>query len=325
MEEHPELSQQQRIALAKAALVKAQLQPEPVRPRTREQFQYRLPFPAPNYAPDPKPTTLDLVRKVVVTVTALAFAIMAGLTFGPRSATAADSFEGGFLHSEYAMLSFLSETHLMWLILVIAVIIHATFVWWPTQTSTPRQQRTGFLMAGIHISGILWFVAAANGIPWLLLVASAAGSLCGIQAVRELNIRTARYNWERIATDGVIGLLTGWFIALTGNAVSILLTHWGWDLWIPEDIWALVGIAAVTWVGAYLCMTERGRISIAFGIAVGFVGIMIARLFGDHHSIWVAIVSGCCAFVLLLVTENRRYRIRHAENRAARGLATEFD
>ena len=37
------------------------------------------------------------------------------------------------------------------------------------------------------------------------------------------------------------------------------------------------------------------------------------------QSVWVAIVAAMGAFIVLLATENRRYRINHAEHRAALG------
>ena len=170
-----------------------------------------------------------------------------------------------------------------------------------------------------------WLLSAKFGHPVFAFLSALAGATLGFLAIRELNRRTARYNTERLCTDAPIGCFAGWFIALTATSLAVMLTSWGWDLWISDIIWALLAIAIITWLAALLCMTERGRVSVALGVGAGLVGIMIARLFGEHNSVWVALVAGSCAFILLLVTENRRYRIKHAERRAERGLATEFD
>lgn len=323
MASEPELSQEERIALAKEAIYSARgvgpkPEPEPVEP-------YVLPFPAPNYDPDPEPTTADLVRRIVVSVTALAMAFTAGLVFGPEGVVAPERFAGGYFTSTYSALSMLAETHTVWLVLIVGSLVQATFQWWPTQNSTPRQQRTSYLVAGLNLASIGWLLSAKFGHPFWALVSALAGAVFGYLAIRELNRRTARYNTERLCTDAPIGWFTGWFIALTGTSLAVLLTSWKWNLWISEVIWALLAVALITWVAAHLCMTERGRVSIALGVGAGLVGIMVARLCGEHNSVWVALLAGCCAFVLLLVTENRRYRIKHAEHRAERGLATEFD
>ncbi|MFC0582241.1 hypothetical protein [Micrococcoides hystricis] len=319
-----EMSQEERIALAKEAIYGARglrTEPEP----EEEPEPYVLPFPAPNYDPDPEPTTTDLIRKLLVSVSAIGMAFTAGLVFGPHGVTAPEKFPHGYFAADYSALSLFPETHLMWLLLMVGALTHAVFQWWPTQTSTPRQRRSGYYVAGLNLSAVLWLLGAHLGWALLAFTGALAGAVCGWLAIRELNRRTARYNTERLCTDAPIGLYAGWFLALTATTLAVLLTSWKWDLWIPDFIWALIAVALLTWLAAHLCMTERGRVSVALGVGAGLAGIMIARLFGEHNSVWVALLAGSCAFVLLLVTENRRYRIKHAEHRAQRGLATEFD
>lgn len=325
MASEPELSQEERIALAKQAIYSARGVGARPAAEPAAVEAYVLPFPPPNYDPDPEPTRADLIRRIVVSVTALAIAFTAGLVFGPEGVVAAERFPHGYFSSTYSAMSMLAETHIVWLILIIGSLVHGTFQWWPTQNSTPRQQHTSYLVAGLNVAAVGWLLSAKFGHPLWAFVSALAGAVLGFLAIRELNRRTARYNTERLCTDAPIGWFTGWFVALSGTSLAVLLTSWKWDLWISDVIWALLAIAVITWVAAHLCMTERGRVSIALGVGAGLVGIMIARLFGEHNSVWVALVAGCCAFVLLLVTENRRYRIKHAEHRAERGLATEFD
>ena len=70
--------------------------------------------------------------------------------------------------------------------------------------------------------------------------------------------------------------------------------------------------------------TERGRIVLASGFAWGMFWLLVPRLLGPDHSVWVAVLAGMAGFVVLVATENRRYQINHAEHRAARGKRTEF-
>lgn len=222
--------------------------------------------------------------------------------------------------SDVSMLSMASWHLAIWPILWLALGIHVIHQWMPSQISADRQRTTGWRLSAAMAGVGLWLLLTRLGLAWFdVFVWLAIGYLL-VDTVHQLNLYTARTRTERVITDGTIGLFTGWTIVFTATVASTWLQRAGVDiLWIPGSLWAVLTLVVVIWGTAMLTMTERGRITIALGLAWGLAAILGTRLIGPMQSVWVAIVAAMGAFIVLLATENRRYRINHAEHRAALG------
>ena len=203
--------------------------------------------------------------------------------------------------------------------------VYTVHQWLPSQASAARQRAVGWRVAAVMAAAVGWFVIVRTGVMLgAELVVWLALAYLLVDAVHQLNLYTARNRVERAITDGSIGLFAGWAVIYTATNLSIWLQSLGINLlWIPGAVWAVLTLVVVVWGTAMMAMTERGRMTIALGLSWGLAAILVPRLVGSMHSVWVAIVAAMGLFVVLLVTENRRYRINHAEHRAALGHVVE--
>ncbi|MFC7401909.1 hypothetical protein [Citricoccus sp. GCM10030269] len=295
--------------------------PEPAPPVSN----YIPPYNLPSLEPDPAPTSLDVLRRFTVTVAFLVF--VGGGIFGigflgnDGAGPWLHELHGGRFAGGFSMLSMSSWHQLVWPVLWLAMGLYTVHQWLPSQASAARQRATGWRLSAAMVAATLWFVIARTGVllGFELAVWLAVGYLL-VDSIHQLNLYTARTRVERAITDGMIGLFTGWAVIFAATNASIWLQSLGINLlWIPGPVWAVLTLIIVVWGAAMMAMTERGRITIALGLAWGLTAILVPRLVGSMTSVWVAIVAAMGLFVVLLATENRRYRINHAEHRAALG------
>ncbi|WFP17148.1 hypothetical protein [Citricoccus muralis] len=276
---------------------------------------YVPPYVLPSRQRDPEPELSDTFRQVTVTITWV-LAVAAGLvsTGWLGDATSLREIHDGAYRGGSSLLSMAG-----WWMAILPVLwgllgAYVLYQWAPSQRSAVRQRAVGWYVANAMITWAAWFLLV-HAQPWgLEILAAGATTVLSVRAIQVLNLHTARHRTERTFTDVVIGVFTGWSIVFCLFSVSVVLTRWGANLlWIPGEIWAVLGLLLTTWATSLLTMTERGRMAIALGYSWGLVAIMGARLFGQLFSTWVIIVAGICAFVVILTTENRRYRIARAE------------
>lgn len=271
----------------------------------------------------------DLLRRIAVTVAWLAFvagsAFGLGLLAGEPDAPSLHELHGGRFAGGYSMLSMVFWAQLIWLALWVAMGVYTVHQWLPSQASAARQRAVGWRVAAVMAAAVGWFVIVRTGVMLgAELVVWLALAYLLVDAVHQLNLYTARNRVERAITDGSIGLFAGWAVIYTATNLSIWLQSLGINLlWIPGAVWAVLTLVVVVWGTAMMAMTERGRMTIALGLSWGLAAILVPRLVGSMHSVWVAIVAAMGLFVVLLATENRRYRINHAEHRAALGHVVE--
>jgi hypothetical protein len=290
-----------------------------------EAVRYIPPYNLPSREPDPAPVPSDLLRRVTVTIAWLVFVAggVYGLGFLGEDATGPwlHELHDGRFTGAYSMLSMASWAMAAWPVLWLAMGVYTVHQWMPSQAAAARQRATGWRASAAMVAAVAWFVIARTGVMLgAELVVWLALTYLLVDSIHQLNLYTARTRVERAITDGMIGLFTGWAVVYAATNGSIWLQSLGINLlWIPGPVWAVLTIVVIVWGTAMLAMTERGRITIALGLSWGLAAILVPRLVGSMHSVWVAIFAAMGLFVVLLATENRRYRINHAEHRAALG------
>jgi hypothetical protein len=283
------------------------------------------PYNLPSLEPDPRPGALDWLRRLVVTLGYALFLVggLYGVGFlgEPADGPWLHELHGGRFAGGYSMLSMASWHQFIWPVLWVALGLYTVHQWFPSQAAASRQRAVGWRLSAAMAATVVWFVIVRTGVLLgvELVVWLALGYLL-VDCIHQLNLYTARTRAERTITDGMIGLFTGWAVIFAATNVSIWLQSLGINLlWIPGQVWAVLAIVVAVWGAAMLAMTERGRITISTGLAWGLAAILVPRLVGSMTSVWVAIFAAMGLFVVLLATENRRYRINHAEHRAALG------
>jgi hypothetical protein len=298
-------------------------------------YTYIPPYNLPSRTPDPKPTLWDLARRIFVSLGALTAVLSTLWMFGWLNSSEEnpsilgqggldESLAGGWFSGEQALLSPDFNWYWIWPVITVGLIIHACYQWTPAQHSTPRQQRSGWLVgtAALLMLGVTASLYAGMFTLTLLSSAVIAGVLT--EAVRQFNLYTARTDTERQLTDDIVGLFYGFALIQVMSALSVWLTEQGWHIpGIPALLWAGVGLLLCVWTAAFYSMTERGRITIALALAWGLFWLIFPRILGEVTSVWIALGAAMGAFIVLLATQSRRYRINHAERRAAMGRPLE--
>lgn len=289
-------------------------------------YTYIPPYNLPSRDPDPAPRPHDLLRRLVVTLGAGAAVLsvlwMSGWQSDVRilAVGGLDGLVDGWYSGRRALLTPNAVHYWLWPLIVVGLVLHALHQWAPSQRSTPRQRRSGWLVACASWLMLGWTAAVHAGLLWLAVLASLAAALALLDAVRQFTFHTARSVSERRLTDRPVGLFAGWALVGAMSSVSIALTAVGVRIpGVPADLWGMVGLMATVWTGAYYAMTERGRMAVALGMGFGLLCLVFPRLFSDAPSAWVAVGAAFGAFIVVLATESRRHRINHAERRAAMG------
>ncbi|NLS09660.1 hypothetical protein HGQ17_06500 [Nesterenkonia sp. MY13] len=298
-------------------------------------YTYIPPYNMPSRDPDPEPNKWDLYRRIAVTVGAVMALIstmwMLGWFGSSEENPAILSGSGlkeiqsdGWFSGDYALLTPDHNWYWIWPAITLALGAHCAFQWRAPQESTPRQRRTGWFVAGS--SALMLVVTASLYLGYFTLGLLASLAIAGLltEAIRQFNLYTARNTTERRLTDAIVGLFYGFALVQAMSSISAWLTSRGWDIpGIPALLWALIGLLGCVWTAAFYSMTERGRITIALGLAWGLFWLIFPRILGEATSVWVAIGAAMGAFIVILATQSRRHRINHAERRAAMGRPLE--
>lgn len=285
-------------------------------------YTYIPPYNLPSRDPEPRPRATDMVRQAVVTLGVVAAAASV-LVMWDSAMFIGDGFTDlvdGWYSGQQALLTPSHWFYWFWPLVVVTLLGHAVHQWSTSQISTPRQRRTGWLVALASILMLVWVLAIRADNLTLAALAALAAALALIDCIRQFMLRTARNSAERRLTDGPVGLFTGFAMVHAMGSLSAWLTAHNIHIpGVPDTVWALAGLAVCIWLGALYSMTERGRITIALGLGWGMFWLVFPRLLSDLQSVTVAIVAAMGAFIIILATQSRRHRINYAERRAAMG------
>lgn len=272
---------------------------------------YVAPYNLPERSVNPRQTPLDLLRRVLVSGSAITFLILSLLLLAGGGTAAA--FGAGT-----ALLAPLAPALLMWPVMALGLTALAAHEWVPDQLSARRQRSIGVPVTLASLAGIAWCLTAASGQMWGALLSSLVLFAAAWEALRRLNLLTARTRRERWLTDAPVEFALGFSAFVTAWTASAVVTSWGWAL-APEALWASLTLLAVALPVCLAGMSERGRIVPALAFAWGAVWLMAARIFGDLNDPTAMVLSGLCAVVALLTALARRQEISHTERVALQG------
>ncbi|WP_150460551.1 hypothetical protein [Nesterenkonia ebinurensis] len=298
-------------------------------------YTYIPPYNLPSRDPGSAPTQWDLARRITVSLGAVCALLSSFWMLGwfgtseerpaiLRQNGLKEELASGMFSGEHALLSPDHTWYWIWPLITIGVVVHALYQWRPSQHSTPRQQRSGWLVAAASIFMLVMTYALYSGRFTIALFSSLVIAAALTEAIRQFNLYTARSNTERQLTDDIVGLFYGFALVQLMSALSVWLTNRGWELLgLPALFWAGIGLFLAVWTASFYAMTERGRITIAMGLAWGLFWLIFPRILGEVTSTTVALGAALGAFIVIICTQSRRHRINHAERRAAMGRPLE--
>jgi uncharacterized membrane protein YidH (DUF202 family) len=268
---------------------------------------YVAPYNLPEFSTPPRATFVDVLRRCLTTLSALAFTVV-----GFMSVTGMLPLTDAFSRRN-ADLAPLLAAAFIWPLLGAVMTAASVHSWWPDQRSARRQRAVGFASAITSLASIAWIVTAAAGLPWATLTASVllvAGAGYGIH---QLNLLTARNQRERWLSDAPLELALGWGAFSFCWAASACLGSLHVNAGPPAllgTIFLVVALVPVFMAGS----TERGRLMPSVGMAWGVVWLIPAAVLSGQVLLMVlAIVGALAAFLAAL---SRRQTIASAERKA---------
>lgn len=272
---------------------------------------YVAPYNLPERSANPRQTPLDLLRRVLVSGSALTFLALSLLLLAGGGTAAA--FGAGT-----ALLAPLAPVLLLWPLMALGLTALAAHEWVPDQLSARRQRSIGAPVTLASLSGVAWCLTASSGQMWAALLSAVVLFAAAWEALRRLNLLTARTARERWLTDAPVEFAVGSAAIVVAWTASAAVTSWGWAL-APEGLWGALTLLLVALPVCLVGMSERGRVIPALAFAYGAVWLMAARIFGDLNDPTIMVLAGLCAVVTLLTALARRQEISHTERVALQG------
>lgn len=271
---------------------------------------------------------LHKTRTILATDLARQLAVSAGLVFalliGARGAglwggTAIKDTAGGAFAPGFTLLAPASGAFSIWSVIYLGLAGYTIFQWWPSQRRAQRQRAAGWLVAASMVLNACWILSAQASNVGLSLVVMILLLAVLLAVVYFLTLHPAKSLEAELLTDAPVGLYTGWIMVAAGaNAASWLTLHgvdlFGWG----ADAWAVITLGVVSFAGAVVAMTGRGRMSAVVALCWGLGWIALSRLLGDPGSVPVVIAAGFGFFFVLVCGASRRFRVGHEERRAFR-------
>ncbi|NMR29285.1 tryptophan-rich sensory protein [Crystallibacter degradans] len=261
----------------------------------------------------------DMARQLAVSAS-LVFALLMGARGGGLlGGTAIKDTAGGAFAPDFTLLAPASGAFSIWSAIYLGLVGYTIFQWWPAQRRAPRQRAAGWLVAASLVLNACWILSAQASNVGLSLIVMILLLAVLLAAVYFLTRYPTKSLVDGLLTDAPVGLYTGWILVAAGaNAASWLTLReidlFGWG----ADVWAVITLGVVSFAGAVVAMTHRGRMSAVVALCWGLGWIAMSRLLGDLDSVPVVIAAGFGFFFVLVCGTSRRFRVGHEERRAFR-------
>ncbi len=234
---------------------------------------------------------------------------------GPSISQAA----GGVLAPDATLLAPASRAFTIWSVIYAGLVLYTLYQWLPSQRTSKRQRRLGWVVASSMLLNLAWIVSVQASMlsVSLAVILLLLGVL--LYALRILNRTRPRSRWEGALVDVPLGLYLGWVIVAAAANIASVVTAARSDLFGWGGlIWALVGLAAVALGTITVCMTDRGRLSVAFAACWGLTWIAVERFFGEPNAPVVAFAAVFAVFLILVSAGSRRHAVDHNYRRWTR-------
>ncbi|WP_051476825.1 tryptophan-rich sensory protein [Arthrobacter sp. Br18] len=261
----------------------------------------------------------DRVRQVAVSLAAIACIGGSAAGVGAFGGASISDAAGGILAPDATLLAPASRAFTIWSVIYAGLILFTLYQWLPSQRAGKRQRRLGWVVASSMLLNVAWILSVQASMLSLSLgvILLLLGVL--LYALRILNRTRPRSRWEGLLVDVPLGLYLGWVIVAAAANIASVATAGRADLFGWGGlVWALVGLAAVTLGTMMVCMTDRGRLSVAFAACWGLTWIAVERFFGEPTAPVVAFAAAFAVFLVLVSAGSRRHQVDHNYRRWTR-------
>jgi len=246
----------------------------------------------------------DVVRQVVVVVTAVLAIVLAAFGSGAFGGAEVSDAAGGALSADATTIAPATQAFSIWSVIYAGLVAYAVYQALPGQRSRDRHRRLGYWVAASLLLNAAWlFVAVQLGSVWgagvvivvLLLVLARIFVLC---------LRTRTSSWvDAVVTDGTMGLYLGWVSIATAANLAAALASSGFDApGLGVDGWSVLVLAVAAAVGVVVAVVGRGRIAPALSLSWGLAWVAVGRLAAEPENAVAGVTALVAAAVVLLVT-----------------------
>jgi hypothetical protein len=249
-------------------------------------------------------TGADVVRQIVVLVSALVAVALAAFGSGAFGGTSVSDAAGGALSATATTVAPATTAFSIWSVIYLGLIAYAVYQALPRQRAVTRHRRLGYWVAASMLLNAGWLFAAVQlGSVWLgaavivvlLLVLARIFVIC---------FHTASGGWvDAVVTDGTMGLYLGWVSVATVANIAAGLVDAGFDGFaLPAGFWSAVVLGVAALVGVAIAFAGRGRIAPALSLSWGLSWIAVGRLVGEPENTVAGVAAIIAAAVVLVVT-----------------------
>lgn len=261
----------------------------------------------------------DLVRPAVVTVCAVACILGSAAGVGAFGGPPIRDAAGGLFAPDATLLAPSSSAFSIWSVIYVGLVAYTAFQWLPSQRTSQRQRRLGWIIAASMLLNLAWILSAQSGRLTLSLVVIMLLFFALLAAVRTMNNHPSESRLEGALVDTPLGLYLGWVLVAAAANGAAFLTARGAELFDWDGTtWAVIGIVVVLMTAAVVCSTDRGRLSVAAATSWGLLWIAVERVLGEPTAVDVAFAAAFAIFLLLITAGSRRHRVDHAHRRRLR-------
>jgi hypothetical protein len=249
-------------------------------------------------------TGADVVRQIVVLVSALVAVALAAFGSGAFGGASVSDAAGGALSATATTVAPATTAFSIWSVIYLGLIAYAVYQALPRQRAVTRHRRLGYWVAASMLLNAGWLFAAVQlGSVWLgaavivvlLLVLARIFVIC---------FHTASGGWvDAVVTDGTMGLYLGWVSVATVANIAAGLVDAGFDGFaLPAGFWSAVVLGVAALVGVAIAFAGRGRIAPALSLSWGLSWIAVGRLVGEPENTVAGVAAIIAAAVVLVVT-----------------------
>ncbi|MCU1403789.1 MAG: tryptophan-rich sensory protein [Glaciihabitans sp.] len=255
----------------------------------------------------------DIVRQIIVAVSAVAAVVGAFVGSGAAGGTPIQDAAGGALSADATPIAPAGPAFSIWSVIYIGLLAYAVWQLLPGQRADPRQRRLGYPIAASLLLNAAWilsiqFDALPLSVPVIVLLLAVL-----VWAFRITLATRPRTSVEAIVVDGTIGLYLGWVCVATAANIAAFLTDIGFrGFGMSVDVWAVLVIAVAGVVGVLLALDGKGRFAPTLSLCWGLAWLAIGRLTGDLVSIPAAVTAIVAIVAVLAVTV--LWRLRYGRN-----------
>ncbi|MBA8814565.1 tryptophan-rich sensory protein [Frigoribacterium faeni] len=252
----------------------------------------------------PPATSADVVRQVVVLVSAVLAVVLAAVGSGAFGGTSVADAAGGALSATATTVAPATTAFSIWSVIYLGLIAYAVYQALPAQRATTRHRRLGYWVAASMLLNAGWLFAAVQlGSVWLAAAVIVVLVLV-LARIFVICFHTASGGWvDAIVTDGTLGLYLGWVSVATVANIAAALVDSGFDGFdFTAGFWSAVVLGFAALVGVALAFAGRGRIAPALSLSWGLAWIAVGRLTGEPENAVAGVAAIVASAVVLVVT-----------------------